>query len=276
MLDKGLLIFQGSMRYLFLCGLISHSLALASRFVSPEFLTTMFPKPHEQLKEYLLDRKSLEIFQQIPEPLRPYAFLRLNLVQLDKSASILSRQKVFQEFKQKKETFPSRKKLTTWIRLDPARLQLRFFIKYKGVKQTKDQRPHLLLNYLAREGEIAEGFEASENLQGTFHLSKNQKIVSYIGVFEKWVNHRLDYDSTYFLTMDHPDVVKDVKVTGTLKYALGWNFEKTLQNQQKFLVHVFMQHKANNHWKYKNSLFTSSSQAKAGFDHWVVTLGLGF
>ena len=129
---------------------------------------------------------------------------------------------------------------------------------------------------MAREGEIAEGFEASENLKTSFQLTKHQKITSYIGVFEKWVNHRKDYDNSYFLTMDHPDVVKDIKFTGTVKYALGWNFEKSLPKEKKLLLDFLMQHKANNQWKYKNSIFTDRVISKAGFDHWVVTTGLSF
>lgn len=264
------------MRFFLLIGVICHNLAFAQRFLSPEFLTRLFPKPQEELKQYLLDKSSFEMFEEMPLTLRPYAVARLGLVQIDKSSKILSRQKVFQEFKARKDVFPTRKKLTTWIRDEPPRLNLRFFIKYKGVKQTKDERPHLLLNYMAREGEIAEGFEASENLKTTFQLTKHQKITSYIGVFEKWVNHRKDYDSSYFLTMDHPDVAKDVKVTGTLKYAIGWNFEKSLSKTNTFLLDVLMQHKANNQWKYKDSTFTERKVSKAGFDHWVVTTGLAF
>lgn len=264
------------MRFLLVIGIIFHGIACADRFISPDFLTRLFPKPQEELKEYLLDNSSLQMFQEIPLNLKPYAAARLGLVQMDKSTKILSRQKVFQEFKARKDVFPTRKKLTTWIQQEPLRLKLNFFIKYKGVKQTKDERPHLLLNYMAREGEIAEGFEASENLKTTFQLTKHQKITSYIGVFEKWVNHRKDYDSSYFLTMDHPDVAKDVKVTGTLKYAIGWNFEKSLPKRKKLLLDVLMQHKANNQWKYKDSTFMERKVSKAGFDHWVVTTGLGF
>jgi hypothetical protein len=264
------------MRFLLLIGIICQSIIYADRCLSPEFLTRMFPKPQEELKEYFLDSSSFEMFKQIPFTLKPYAAARLGLVQMDKSSKILSRQKVFQEFKSRKDVFPTRKKLTTWMKYEPSRIKLSFFIKYKGVKQTKDEKPHLLLNYRAREGEIAEGFEASENLKTTFKITQHQKIISYIGVFEKWVNHRKDYDSSYFLTMDHPDVAKDIKVTGTVKYALGWNFEKPLTKEKKLLVDLLMQHTANNQWKYKDRSFIERKVSKAGFDHWIVRTGLHF
>jgi hypothetical protein len=264
------------MRYLVLLGYMCISFAFGGGFISPEFLTTLFPKPREELKDYLLAQPSFEMLRDIPYSLQPYAVARLGLIQMDKNCKTLSRKKVFQEFKARKDVFPTRKKLTTWIKEEPPRLKLNFFIKYKGIRQTKDQRPHLLLNYIAREGEIAEGFEASENLKTSFQLTQHQKITSLIGVFEKWVNHRQDYDSSYFLTMDHPDVAKDVKVTAAVKYALGWNFEKSLPKQKKLLLDLLMQHKANNQWKYKDRSFSEKKVFKAGFDHWVVTTGLVF
>ena len=44
----------------------------------------------------------------------------------------------------------------------PLPLDLDFKIKYKGIKKTKEERLPLPLNYIAREGEIVEGFEAGE------------------------------------------------------------------------------------------------------------------
>lgn len=244
--------------------------------LSPRFVALLFPKPQEQLKEYLLDASCSELLKKMPQGLQPYVVARLGVVQLEKSSKLLAQQKVFQEFKARKEVFPTKTRLHSWIRSEPRPLKLQFFIQYKGVKQTKDQRPHLLLNYIAREGEIAEGFEASENLKTSFQINKRFKIVSYLGVFEKWVNHRKDYDKTYFLTMDHPDVLKDVKVSASVKYAMGCSYERPLAKEKKLFVDLMLQHKANHHWKYIDKTFSNGVFSGSGLDHWILTTGLTF
>lgn len=244
-------------------------------FLVPHLLYGKYFQSHDDIKSYLDYPINLNSHEKIESSLKPYLIARWNLfsthVMTTKTEPLIFKSSNFYR-KKIRQT----KKLSELILMDPPRIQLKFFIKYKGVKQTKEKRPSLLLNYLAREGEIAEGFEASENLKGVIKLTENVKINSYIGFFEKWVNHRKDYEESYFLTIEHPDVKKDTKLTGTLKYALGWSYEKKIKNEKKILVDFLIQQKAYNQWKYTEQVFSKGRFSGVLFDHWELSSGMTF
>lgn len=154
-------------------------------------------------------------------------------------------------------------------------MKIDFFIKYKGVKQTKGERPSAELNYMAREAEIAEGFEASENLRGHFHITKNLKVLSYVAVFEKWVDEKIYFGELDPLTLDR-DLVYKTKVTASLKYAIGCTYTQKIGCKKKISYDFFLQQKANRSWDYQKKNFNNGVFSGYLFDHWVATINFHF
>lgn len=218
----------------------------------------------EHVNEYVLDDKTLEMLNKAPHHLKPYLLSRMTFVRALKSTWNQGPLIVAAPPRRQRNKI---KKMQGAHVMFPPLIKLDFSIKYKGVKVTKGDRPLLQLNYLAREGEIAEGFEASENLKGFFSLNDKFKIVSYIGLFEKWV-------SKYSSNPLSP--VVDTKVTGTLKCAMGWIWSIPFKKHKKIEFDFLMQQTANNQWSYKESNFLYKGAAPAAFDHLVMTIKLRF
>lgn len=154
-------------------------------------------------------------------------------------------------------------------------MKIDFFIKYKGVKQTKGERPSLMLNYMAREAEIAEGFEASENLRGHFHLTKNLKVLSYVAVFEKWVDEKIYFGELNPIDLDR-DLLYKTKVTASLKYAIGCTYTQKLGSTKKISYDFFLQQKAHRSWDYQQKTFNNGVFSGNLFDHFVATINFHF
>ena len=216
-------------------------------------------------KHHFLNRERTLFLEQTPSHLKPYVFSRLHLEQVFRNSLIAPPIKELDlEGLQRHKRL---KKFAAHILMFPPKISLNFFIKYKGVKVTKNQRPFLQLNYLAREGEIAEGFEASENLKGQLKLSDMFKLVSYFGVFEKWVN---------IYSKDPLKPIADTKVTATLKYAVGCVWSLVSTQRRKLELDFMVQQKTDNQWKYHEKSFLDRGGSGILFDHMVLTLRLGF
>jgi|GEM_PF-3566553 len=227
--------------------------SLAYLFLSP-FLNPLFAKEDSPLfKAYVLSRLYLN------HPLYPKG-PKVNLC-LQKNHLLLLK---------KKQTLlkDAEEKRLLDMKID-------FFIKYKGVKQTKGERPLLQLNYMAREAEISEGFEASENLRGHFNITKNLKVLSYVAVFEKWEDEKIYFGELDPLTLDR-DLLYKTKVTASIKYAIGCTYTQKIGSTKKISYDFFLQQKANRSWDYQEKNFNNGVFSGNLFDHWIATLNLHF
>lgn len=219
---------------------------------------------YEHPQEYVLDKTTSQLLNSAPLHLRPYLLSRLTIVRALKETWNSKPLNIQNTFFYKPA--PLKKMKHQNITLPPF-VKLDFSIKYKGVKLTKGERPSLYLNYEAREGEIAEGFEASENLKGQFLINKHVKLVSYVGVFEKWVN---SYSKKTMLE------VVDTKLTGTIKYAFGCIWNIPIRKKKMIELDFLFQQTANNQWKFKDNTFLDKGGSGILFDHWVLTFRYRF
>ncbi|MBM3191789.1 MAG: hypothetical protein FJZ63_03965 [Chlamydiae bacterium] len=156
----------------------------------------------------------------------------------------------------------------------PPQMGVKANVKYKKVKITRDERPNPLLNFRAREVEIIEGFEASEVVLGSLKLHPDFKLLARVGLFEKWVTV-LDEGEEFVPRELVYRPTTDV-VTGTLKYALGGLWEKEIAKKRSMSVEWMFEQKALHEWKIKESLLKGQRGTGLLFDHWILTLSLGF
>lgn len=154
-------------------------------------------------------------------------------------------------------------------------LDLDFKIKYKGIKKTKEERLPLPLNYHAREFEVVEGFEAGETLFGSFRLNPHWKIVSRIGIFEKWETEKLEYEEAHHIEVMQEQMVEE-RFTGSVKYALGCIWDVNFYQKRKMTMEFLMQQAAHSQWKANQFLFSERKPSGILFDHWVMTFTFDF
>lgn len=156
-------------------------------------------------------------------------------------------------------------------------LDFDFDIKYKGIKRTKDERPPLPLNYLAREFEIAKGFEAGETLLSCFNITPHWKIISRLGLFEKWIAERVNYEASHHMEIEQEEIEEyTTQLTGTLKYAIGCGWGFIMKDERKVNIEFLMQQQTHNQWKVKQFMLSERSVSGIIFDHWVLTITLDF
>lgn len=152
-----------------------------------------------------------------------------------------------------------------------------FDIKYKKIKKTKGERPHPLLNYLAREPEITEGFEAGETLLSYYRVTRHIRLLSKITLFEKWVTEREHYEEAHHLEHMSEEIQQGIeKITGTIKYGLGWVWDIPMKRERKISVEFLMQQRTYNQWHVQERVIQNFQGSGAAFDHWVLTFTLDF
>jgi len=191
------------------------------------------------------------------------------------------RQEVMQLAQMKTKNFPrdvyTAQEISTMFMMNGLPIDFDFDIKYKKIKETKGERPHPLLNYLARESEILEGFEAGETLLSYYRITPNIKLVSQLALFEQWVTEKQHYDEVHHLGPMAEEMKEDIeKITGTFKYGLGWIWDIEMHHQRKMSVEFLMQQKTNNQWQVQQRELTDSKASGVLFDHWVITFTLDF
>jgi|GEM_PF-2193402 len=217
--------------------------------------------------------------EQYPAHLLHYVYYRMDLIQ---SALVVQNNRLrplMQEYaKRFFQEIHEREIISNLFTHNRLPLDFDFDIKYKKIKETKGERPsHLMLNYIAREAEIAEGFEAGETLFGAYQIFRGVKLMSHIALFEKWMVERKQYEEAYHMEVMSEEMQEDErKITGTIKYGVGWLWDIEMRNQKKMSVEFMMQQKTYNQWQLKEELMQTAQPSGIRFDHWVMTFTFDF
>ena len=234
-------------------------------------------KSRDFMKEFLPEGDSKRYLEEFPKHLLHYVLYRLEFMQHSHMGNAIEKvisSAHFKEISPKTREFlqiPS----SAFIKEFP--LDFEFDLKYTWIKKTKQERPPLPLNYHAREREVEEGFEAGETLLSSFNLNAHWRIISRIGLFEKWVQERIDYETAHHMEIPQEEIQEfKSQLTGTLKYAIGCGWDFVTRDQLKMKVEFLMQQKTNNQWRVQQFLLSDSRASGAVFDHWVITMTFDF
>lgn len=242
------------------------------------FLEIVKSKPlsRDLIKEYSYDGGVPKRLEEFPKHLVHYVLSRLEFINNQDVPKAFREIMSSLELKAISNQSKHYLKIPSSVFVVAVPLDLDFKIKYKGIKKTKEERLPLPLNYHAREFEIIEGFEAGETLFSTFSLNPYWKIVSRIGIFEKWETEKLEYEEAHHIetAIDHQMVAE--RFTGTVKYALGCVFDVKMKHERKMTLEFLMQQTAHSQWKANQFLFSERKPSGILFDHWIATFTFDF
>jgi hypothetical protein len=226
------------------------------------------------LKEYSYDGKVGAHLETFPKHLVQYVLSRIELTPTSQAPKALKDKSDLLKLKSISSQ-SSYLRIPSSVFIVAFPLNFNFALKYKGIKKTKEERLPLPLNYHAREFEVVEGFEAGETLSSYFKLNPQWKIISRVGIFEKWETEKLEYEEAHQVEI-LPQQMFSKRFTGTLKYALGCMWDIEMQRERKMSMEFLMQQTTVNQWKIEEFLLSERNPSGILFDHWVMTITFDF
>ena len=228
-------------------------------------------------KDFIQEYTSSQLIDRFPAYLFHYVNVRMQLIRNYWSLEDFKKSQKVVPIKRGSQDIYQVLKLPKVAILRELPLDFDFDIKYKKIKETRGERLPLPMNYLAREFEISEGFEAGETLFSSYQLTPRMRLMSRIGLFEKWVTKKALYEEMHHMESTAERSAGDVEqFTGTIKYALGGTWDIPLKNKRKMSLEFLMQQKTNNQWHVQQMIVKERLASGVLFDHWVLTLQFDF
>lgn len=219
---------------------------------------------------------AVDFLREVPLHLRPYVLCRLELLEDPKLlAEIKKVNKLL--YKDMVETKRNREiERITEMFMQRLAVNFDFDVKYKKIKRTREKEyPSLLLNYRAREEEIAEGFEAGEIVWSYIKIHPKLRVVTHIALYEKWVKEKKDYEVSYQID---PYMIPEYNKTivGTFKYAVGCEWNVYTEQEKKMVLELLLQQKTNQQWSVKDVWIPEGKVKGFLLDHLVLTINFDF